>query len=98
MDRSEAIRDTGVETWVSLSKQVRLRPRKNYTSLNRSLSKTQLTAQIRRATYLHAALDNIKGANSHVGETTGEDASDHALAVVARVVNVTHSRGGIRFI
>ena len=43
-------------------------------------------------TYLHAAFDNIKGADSSVGEAAGEDASNHALGVVASVVNVTHPR------
>lgn len=41
-------------------------------------------------TYLSAALDNIKGANGGVRNTAGKNASNHALAIVASVVNVTH--------
>ena len=44
-------------------------------------------------TYLHAALDDIEGADSHVGQTAGKDTSDHAFAVVASVVDVTHLVG-----
>merc|ERR1712156_1267788 len=58
VDRPEAVRNTLVETRVSL----------------------------------HAALDDIKRADSSVGEAAGEDASNHALGVVASVVNVTHPR------
>ena len=43
-----------------------------------------------RVTYLSTALDNIEGADSHVGETTGENTSDHALSIVASVVYVTY--------
>lgn len=41
-------------------------------------------------TYLSAALDDIKRANSGVGKTAGKDTSNHALCIVARVMNVTH--------
>jgi hypothetical protein len=41
-------------------------------------------------TYLLAALDNIKGADGSVGEAAGKDASNHALAVVAHIVDVAH--------
>ena len=49
-----------------------------------------------RGTYLHAALDDIKWADSGVGETAGENTANHALSVVACVVDVTHS--GIGFV
>ena len=42
------------------------------------------------STYLFTALDDIKWANESVRQTAGENASDHALAVVAHIVNVTH--------
>lgn len=41
------------------------------------------------AAYLFAALDNIKGADRGVGETTGEDTTDHALGVVGCVVFIS---------
>ena len=49
--------------------------------------------QVGGRTYLLAALDDIKGADSHVGQTAGKDTSDHAFAVVASVVDVTHLVG-----
>ena len=41
-------------------------------------------------TYLSTALDDIKRANSGVGKTAGKDTSNHALCIVASVMNVTH--------
>jgi hypothetical protein len=41
-------------------------------------------------TYLHSALNNIKGADDGVSDTAGEDASHHALLVVLKVVDVRH--------
>ena len=49
-------------------------------------------------TYLSAALDDIEGANEGVRDTAGEDTSDHALAVVRHIVDVTHLSGGLRLI
>ena len=43
-----------------------------------------------RHTYLSSALDDIKRADSGVGNTAGKDTSNHALGIVARVMNVTH--------
>lgn len=42
------------------------------------------------STYLSTALDDIKRANSGVGKTAGKDTSNHALCIVASVMNVTH--------
>jgi len=42
------------------------------------------------STYLFTALDDIKWANESVRQTTGKYASNHALAVVGYIVNVTH--------
>ena len=47
-------------------------------------------AALSAATYLSTALDDIKGANGGVGDTAGKDASDHALGIVASIVDVTH--------
>ena len=41
-------------------------------------------------THLLSALDDIKRADSSVREAAGKDAADHALPVVAHVVNVAH--------
>ena len=41
-----------------------------------------------KPTYLLAALYDIEGANSCVGETAGENTSHHAFSVVAEVVDV----------
>ena len=41
-------------------------------------------------THLGSALDNIKWANYGVCKTAGEDATDHALGIVAHIMNVTH--------
>ena len=41
-------------------------------------------------THLGSALDNIKWANYGVCKTAGEDATDHALGIVAHIMDVTH--------
>ena len=43
-----------------------------------------------KSIYLLAALDNIEGADGGVSNTAGKNATNHALAVVACVVNVGH--------
>ena len=42
------------------------------------------------STYLSTALDNIEGAHCHVSETAGKNSSDHALGIVAGIVDVAH--------
>ena len=41
-------------------------------------------------TYLSTALDDIEGAHHGVGDSAGEDSTDHALGIVACIMNVTH--------
>ena len=41
-------------------------------------------------TYLHSALDNIQRTHDGVGDTAGEDTSNHAFLVVTKVVYVRH--------
>ena len=48
---------------------------------------------MRSVTYLSTALDDIKGANGSVRDSAGKDTSDHALGIVARIVDVTHLGG-----
>lgn len=38
-------------------------------------------------TYLLSALNDIEGANKGVGDTAGEDTSNHAFLVVSQIVN-----------
>ena len=82
----EAVGNAFVETGVGLSSTV-IRTRKKKISTKRR--KLLLTVAVRSA-YLHAALNDIKRADSGVGETASEDTANHAFGVVGSVVNVTH--------
>lgn len=46
-------------------------------------------SKMNEETYLFTALDNIKGADSGVGNTAGEDSTSHTLHVVGGVVIIS---------
>ena len=72
-------------------KKIQIRKRREYLCLDREL---QMECAAREhytcCTHLGSALDNIKGANCGVCKTAGEDATDHALGIVAHIMDVTH--------
>ena len=86
IDGFEAVGNAFVETGVGLSSTV-IRSRKKKIFTNR-LKLWFLVAVL--CAYLHAALNDIKRADSGVGEAASEDTANHAFGVVASVMNVTH--------
>ena len=44
---------------------------------------------LRSVSYLLSALDDIKGTHDHVSETARQDTTNHTLAIIAHIVNVT---------
>ena len=81
MDLSEAVAKTGVHGGVRLS---------SHNKYVKSINTATVMNIAFVSTYLSTALDDIKRANSGVGKTAGKDTSNHALCIVASVMNVTH--------
>ncbi len=90
VDLLETITEAAVEAWVCLFYNQIQSVTCSHSEGDQDLWPCSESGLSVSDTYLSTALDNIKRADSCVRDTAGKDASDHALGVVAHIVDVTH--------